>query len=205
MAATWTATVAISPPSDIVLDVTRAADPEKYRLAAERLARLRATAPTNETFTVPQARAPAAAAADVADTAATSTRPLDVGTGSQTRRRLDPYGQFESFVLQTFVQSMLPKNAANVFGKGSAGEFWRSMLAEKMGDELARSGQVGIARQLAAGPKHPVQSATAVTVTPSVPPPALTATLAGMQPVNPEEVQRTDAAATAVEPGRERS
>ena len=67
------------------------------------------------------------------------------------------YGQFEAFVLQSFVQSMLPKNATNVFGKGSAGEFWKSMLAEKMGDELARSGQVGIARRLAAGPSHPVQ------------------------------------------------
>ena len=45
-----TATVAITPPSDIVLDVARAADPEKYRVAAERLARLRATAPSTETF-----------------------------------------------------------------------------------------------------------------------------------------------------------
>ena len=34
--------------------------------------------------------------------------------------------------------------------QGIAGEFWRSMLAEKMGEELARSGQVGIARQLEA-------------------------------------------------------
>jgi hypothetical protein len=42
--------VAIKPPSDIVLDVARAADPEKYRMAAERLARLRNTAASTEAF-----------------------------------------------------------------------------------------------------------------------------------------------------------
>jgi len=66
------------------------------------------------------------------------------------RSRLDASGQFEAFVLQSFVQSMLPKNATNVYGRGTAGEVWRSMLAEKIGEELARSGQVGIAQRLAA-------------------------------------------------------
>lgn len=65
-------------------------------------------------------------------------------------RRLDAYGQFEAFILQSFVQSMLPKNATNVYGRGTAGEIWRSMLAERIGEELARSGQVGIAQRLAA-------------------------------------------------------
>ena len=54
-------------------------------------------------------------------------------------------------MLQTFIQSMLPKNAQHVFGKGTAGEVWKSMLAEKLGAEIARSGQVGIAKRLAAG------------------------------------------------------
>ncbi len=198
--------MAISPPSDIVLDVARAADPEKYRLAAERLARLRATAPGTEAFMPPATQARAAASAGVANTPATPTRPLDAGASAQSRRRLDPYGQFEAFVLQSFVQSMLPKNATTVFGKGSAGEFWRSMLAEKMGDELARSGQVGIARRLAAGPSHPVQPATAVTASPTaVPPPLAATTLIGLQPADPEGVLRSDAVIPAIEPGSERS
>jgi len=197
--------VAIIPPSDIVLDVARAADPEKYRVAAERLARLRATAPSTETFMPPATQARAATPADAANAAATPTRAVDAGASAQSRRRLDPYGQFEAFVLQSFVQSMLPKNATNVFGKGSAGEFWRSMLAEKMGDELARSGQVGIARRLAAGPSHPVQPATAVTESPSAAPPPLATTLIGLQPANPEDVPRADAAEPAIERGNERS
>jgi hypothetical protein len=194
-----TATVAITPPSDIVLDVARAADPEKYRVAAERLARLRATAPGTETFMLPAAPTRAATPADVANTAATPT------ASAQSRRRLDPYGQFEAFVLQSFVQSMLPKNATTVFGKGSAGEFWRSMLAEKMGDELARSGQVGIARRLATGPSHPVQPATAVTASPTAVPAPLATTLIGLQPANPEDMPRADAVIPAIETAGERS
>ena len=200
-----TATVAITPPSDIVLDVARAADPEKYRMAAERLARLRAAVPSTETFMPPAAPTRAAMPADVANTAATPTRPLDAGASAQSRRRLDPYGQFEAFVLQSFVQSMLPKNATTVFGKGSAGEFWRSMLAEKMGDELARSGQVGIAKRLAAGPSHPVQPATALTASPAAVLPPQAATLVGLQPAAPEGVSTADAVTPAIEPASERS
>jgi Rod binding domain-containing protein len=133
--------VAITPPSDIVLDVARAADPDKYRAAVERLARLRATADVS---------APQATGFNVPSPP--SGPHLAAGAPTQSRRRLDAYGQFEAFVLQSFLQSMLPHNATNVFGKGSAGEFWRSMLAERMGEELARSGQVGIARGLANRP-----------------------------------------------------
>jgi peptidoglycan hydrolase FlgJ len=140
------AIVAITPPSDIVLDVARAADPEKYRAAVERLARLRATA---------EATAPPAASFTVAVPPVNLA--VETGPGVQSRRRLDAYGQFEAFVLQSFLQSMLPHKATNVYGKGSAGEFWRSMLAERMGEELARSGQVGIAQRLAAA--HPAQPA----------------------------------------------
>jgi Rod binding domain-containing protein len=95
---------------------------------------------------------------------------------------LDAYGQFESYVLQSFLQSMLPRNATNVYGRGSAGEFWRSMLAEKMGDELARSGQVGIARRLAAGPTPSSQPGSTNTASPLTPPPSLLSTLNHVQP-----------------------
>lgn len=197
--------MAITPPSDIVLDVARAADPDKYRVAAERLARLRATAPGAEPFALPTTQPPAARPADFASAPVTPARALDAGAGMQPRRRLDAYGQFEAFVLQSFVQSMLPKNATNVFGKGTAGEFWRSMLAEKMGDELARSGQVGIAQRLAAGPSHPVQPATAITSSAPTPPAVLTNALVGVQPANLDDVQRTESGAPLVEPASERS
>ena len=192
--------MAITPPSDIVLDVARAADPEKYRAAVDRLTRLRATAAASTAAFTPPTQAPATPAV-ITDAAATR----DFAAGAQPRRRLDPYGQFESFVLQSFVQSMLPKNATNVFGKGSAGEFWKSMLAEKMGDELARSGQVGIARRLAAGPSHPVRPDTTSTASPLPVSPPLLSTLTTVQPRPPDGVDVVDPAAAPAPVDSERS
>jgi Rod binding domain-containing protein len=48
-----------------------------------------------------------------------------------------------------FVESMLPKDAEQVFGKGSAGNIWRSMMAEQIGNEMAKGKGIGIAQQLA--------------------------------------------------------
>jgi Rod binding domain-containing protein len=44
---------------------------------------------------------------------------------------------------------MLPQDASVVFGKGTAGTIWRSMLAEQIGNEMAKGNGVGIAKQLA--------------------------------------------------------
>lgn len=194
--------MAITPPSDIVLDVARAADPETYRAAVERLTHLRATAAASTATFMPATQAPAGPTNVTGAAAATN---LDAGVGAQPRRRLDAYGQFESFVLQSFVQSMLPKNATNVFGKGSAGEFWKSMLAEKMGDELARSGQVGIARRLAAGPIHPVQPGAANTASPLTVPPSLLSTLTAVQSRPPDGVDVVDPAVAPAPVDSERS
>lgn len=57
--------------------------------------------------------------------------------------------EFEAFVLQSFIEAMLPKKAGSVFGGGTAGEIWRSMLAEQVAKEVARSGGVGIAELIA--------------------------------------------------------
>lgn len=144
--------MAITPPTDIILDVARAADPDRYREAVERLARLRAA----DTSTAPGATSPGASA--------------PVFPARSPRRRLDAYGQFEAFVLQSFVQSMLPKNATNVYGRGTAGEVWRSMLAERLGEELARSGQVGIAQRLSAAGSNHAQPANEIEPAPAAAP-----------------------------------
>jgi Rod binding domain-containing protein len=56
--------------------------------------------------------------------------------------------EFEAFVLQTFIQEMLPQNADNVFGSGIAGDIWRSMLSEKLAYEAAGRGDIGIAQAI---------------------------------------------------------
>ncbi len=63
------------------------------------------------------------------------------------------YRKFEAFILQTFVETMLPKESEEVFGKGTAGSVWKSMLAEQLGNQLAKGKGIGIAKQLASA--HP--------------------------------------------------
>jgi peptidoglycan hydrolase FlgJ len=200
--------VAITPPSDIVLDVALAADPARHRAAAERLARLRSTPHSAETSAAPVVRnlnpvtERPANAVDAVTTTNLAPRP---GSAGQARRRLDAYGQFEAFVLQSFIESMLPRNAINVFGRGSAGEFWRSMLAEKMSGELARSGSVGIASRLAAGATHPVHPIASTTAGPLTPPVSLLSMLPYIEQQPADTAPSTDLAASANTPIPERS
>ncbi|HQS10636.1 MAG: hypothetical protein B7Y12_16140 [Rhizobiales bacterium 24-66-13] len=81
------------------------------------------------------------------------------------------YRKFESMVLSQFVQAMLPSHAAAVYGSGNAGQIWKSMLAEKVADQVAKHGGIGIADRIAsaqarvtpsaaAAPSLPVASAT---------------------------------------------
>lgn len=147
----------VAPVQDLIVDVMAAADPVAQRMAAARLERLASKADQNfaaavdqkiEAAGVRQSEAPAANG-DVSDGSA----PID-GTGhapiiKATNGNSAVYRKFEAFVLQMFVESMLPKDASNVFGKGTAGTVWRSMLAEQISNEMAKGSGVGIAKQLA--------------------------------------------------------
>lgn len=144
--------MAISPPSDIVLGVSEAAAPSSLRSAAERLQALGEMAKSRASA------APSVSAQEETSygRASPSTVPDAVTAKRGNARVPDAFVKLEAFILQRFVGAMLPQNASKLFGKGIAGEFWKSMLAEKLGAELARSGQVGLARQLAAQSGQPV-------------------------------------------------
>lgn len=152
--------MSISPPSDIVLDVARAADPGRVQEAAAKL-----SAPGTD---------PAAFGDAYRMAGASVHMPLDARgalTALQTDNAIsgagkagDPYKQFEAFVLRQFVETMMPSKASAVFGKGNAGGIWKSMLADQVGTQVAKAGGVGIARMLeAARPLNP----PAATVAPS--------------------------------------
>lgn len=156
--------MAINPPSDLVLGAVLAADPAKYRAAAERLQRARAAQQALGEWSTVAAAAPQPAderplgsqsGAPVFASAVprTPTPPASAGGPRVAAKTPDVFAQLEAFVLQSFIQTMLPSNskAQSFFGKGTAGEVWKSMLADKLGAELSRSGQVGLAKRLAAG------------------------------------------------------
>ncbi|AWN53193.1 rod-binding protein [Methylobacterium sp. 17Sr1-1] len=146
--------MSISPPSDIVLDVARAADPSRYQEAAAKLSQ--------------PGSAGATAFADAARDVGLSTHmPLDArGTlltmqnqTALTGAGSDPYKKFEGLVLQQFVEAMMPEKSETVYGKGNAGGIWKSMLAEQIGTQIAKAGGIGIAKMLNAA--HPNTPATA--------------------------------------------
>jgi flagellar protein FlgJ len=173
--------VAINPPSDIVLGVTLAADPQKQRAAVQRLQRMGAdSALQPSSWRASVDAAPDGANARRAGVPASRAAVMP----PRQARATDAFAQLEAFVLQRFVQSMLPKNAARVYGKGTAGEIWKSMLAEKLGAEIASSGQVGIGKRLqaamAANRTDPVAASMG-----SGPPQSPSASLASLLPYLP--------------------
>jgi peptidoglycan hydrolase FlgJ len=166
--------------ADIVLGVALAADPQKYRAAAERLQRMSAERAASANgasgaFSTTVEAALAELPVSPATLPVSGTPRVSLASARQAGKPADAFGQLEAFVMQTFIQSMLPKNAQHVFGKGTAGEVWKSMLAEKLGGEIAKSGQTGIAQRLASAHAEvaanramaPVGGAIAVTLSPS--------------------------------------
>ncbi|SEH75870.1 MULTISPECIES: rod-binding protein [unclassified Tardiphaga] len=135
--------------NDLIADVMKAADPAAQRVAATRLERMAPAGEANfasavaDEFAAGQA-AQSAKSAPVSGGEITSTPIIRKAEGSNP-----VYRKFEAFVLQMFVETMLPKDAEDVFGKGTAGNIWRSMLAEQIGNEMAKGNGVGIAKQLA--------------------------------------------------------
>ena len=92
-----------------------------------------------------------------ATTDASTATALGVATGEEKlvrplvaheARKAPPLEKFEGFVLRSFVESMLPSSESSYFGKGTAGEIWRSMLAEQIGNEMAKNGGIGIAASI---------------------------------------------------------
>lgn len=121
------------------MDVARAVDPTDIEAARAALTK----------------RAGGAAGAFSVDSAAS----IDAGsilsraTADKAAAATDPakkFKKFEAMVLQTFIQNMLPKDTEGVYGKGLAGDMWKSQLAERVADVMAERGGIGIARSMLA-------------------------------------------------------
>jgi Rod binding protein. len=150
--------LAISPPSDIVLDVARAVGTEGLNAARQRLATLSGTT--------------AAGTTDAAFSTTLSARATGATRTADPVQTADTFRKFEAVVLQTFVQAMLPEDAEAVYGEGFSGDMWKSMMATQLADALAERGGVGIAKSLASA--HYRTGETVVPVGP-VSDPAVTA------------------------------
>jgi flagellar protein FlgJ len=156
----------VAPVPDLIVDVMAAADPISQRVAAGKLERLASTADQNFAAAVDEKietggleRSGASAEAGVVSRSnALNDSAGDAPIIKETSSDSTVFRKFEAFVLQMFVESMLPKDASDVFGKGTAGTIWRSMLAEQIGNEMAKGNGIGIAKQLAKS-RYPTDAA----------------------------------------------
>lgn len=140
---------------DLVLDVLDAADPVAQRAATAKLDALKSSG-ADFAATMDAEASKAAAADQSAANLAEAQSGVVNGPPVQVIKKPGPdevYRKFEAFILQTFVETMLPKESEEVFGKGTAGGVWKSMLAEQLGAQLAKGKGIGIAKQLASA--HP--------------------------------------------------
>lgn len=140
--------------SDIVMDVITAVDPAKSAAATNKLAGL-----TGD---------PAASRIDLAglrERLSGDLRAMQPASLTAGRGRNLAYRDFEASVLKSFFETMLPSSDGGFYGQGTAGNVWRSMSADYIAQEFAKSGGIGIARQLE-GEKNK-GSAVAGTITPA--------------------------------------
>jgi len=142
--------MAISPPSDLILDVVRAAEPQAVQVAAQRLERLGAGAASDGSGFDLAMTATASKDATPFGHLSASLSGLDASTRptadrARSEAAMGPAQKFEAVFLQQVVETMLPDDAQTVFGEGSTGEIWKSMMAEQIGNQIAASGGVGLA------------------------------------------------------------
>lgn len=137
--------MAISPASDLVLDVVRAADPADVQVAQEKLKANRASLDATR---LADKGLGFGTAINQANSAQFQAGLGNVQSSSADSKNIPKsYQKFEAMVLQNFVKTMLP-DSEEIYGKGNAGEIWKGMMAEQMGDALAKNGGVGIAEQM---------------------------------------------------------
>lgn len=153
--------MSIAPPSDIILDVAQAADPQRLQAATTKLNTMAASAGGAavdfQTLLAGAARRPWSPGG-------VSGAPPSPYTphGGGTTQAMSPYRKFEAVLLQTFVQEMLPKDD-KLFGDAASADAYRSMMAEQLANQLARSGGIGIAKMIEKA--HAAQAATGAPAT----------------------------------------
>ena len=138
--------MAVSLPSDIVMDVANAVDRlGLHKAHAQLAAKSKSIAASEGGLFEALSQKPEAAPAEAAGA---TTQPA----GAQQERSVSE--RFESMIMQVMLQSMLPSDMEQVYGSGLAGDMWKSMLAEKIAESMARHGQLGLAKLPAEGCGH---------------------------------------------------
>jgi Rod binding domain-containing protein len=100
---------------------------------------------------------PAVHGAETAADAASRIKPGQLGDAKaiQAKRAGE---QFEAMYLRQMLDELMPKDSKTLFGDGTSGMVWRSMLVDSLATTLAKSGTIGLAKMVVksevSGPKE---------------------------------------------------
>lgn len=137
--------MAVSLPSDLILDVMRNADPTQARTAAARLQTL--GGPENgESFTAMLAGSVPPSSAGMLPGTEMGILPAPSSKGSGSA--IGAYADFERMVLRNLFESLLPDARSGSFGTGPSAGVWRSLAADQLAGVYVGTGGIGIARTL---------------------------------------------------------
>ncbi|MGV1759433.1 rod-binding protein [Rhizobium sp. A22-96] len=136
--------MAISPPSDLVLDVVKAANPADVEVAQAKLAANKAAFAATS---LAENGSGFGAAFSALNSAATQAGLANANTHTGPTKVPQVYRKFEAMMMQNFVKNMLP-SSETLYGKGASGEIWKGMMAEQLGNTIAKNGGVGIAEKM---------------------------------------------------------
>ena len=143
--------MAISPPSDLVLDVAMAADPDTLRASVEKLR------------SIASARVAAQMQLSRDNFSSMQQTGLAIDSAGKSSEAPNPsFKKFEAFMLQSFIESMFTGDNQAVFGQGVAGDYWKSMMAEAIANKMSDAGGIGVARMLQVQSEKKAKSEAAI-------------------------------------------
>lgn len=124
--------MAVDIPSDLVLDVMRAADPARLKAAVARLS------PPADSGAVPFDGVLAHAAGAVP-----AAGPIDAAPAPPNRQRsIEP--EFQQLVWRSLYEAMMPQEGSAAFGEGAGAGIWRSMAVDQLASVSAQTGQLDL-------------------------------------------------------------
>ncbi|PWB94347.1 rod-binding protein [Methylosinus sporium] len=139
--------MSIFPATDLVTEVAKAAEPARRNAAVARLSEISNATPNS----VDGFATLVADRRDAPSTATITARPVMIDAAATTSRDIrsaDATQKFEAFIIQSSLEAILPKSEGGFFGRGTAGDVWRSMIAEQIGDQIAKAGGLGLRKLL---------------------------------------------------------
>ncbi|MBO6917766.1 MAG: rod-binding protein [Rhizobiaceae bacterium] len=138
--------MAVSVNTDLIMGVLNAAQPASIaaadaKLNAKSMSKIEIAAAGDDfAKELLNSQSQPALAKDLSDLRSAFSKPSET----------DAHKKFEAMVLHQFVQHMLPSDTSVIFGEGMSGDVWKGMMAQQIGDAIAKGGGIGIAEQMLA-------------------------------------------------------